>query len=210
MRPLAALASITLAAACSVPDPDHCSNRSETCQDLGLGAYCSTCIADNNGCVAQPPSDACLHGAPAPASSTSAPTTSSTSSETTDPSTSTPSPSSSEGSSSTTATDTSSSGSSSSSTTTPDTGDTTATTEPLPTCGDGKRDPGEQCDGDDLDDATCNSANQKWGGGTLKCTADCKAFDQSECCLNVGQTCVPGSMEPNQTCCAGDCILTCT
>lgn len=195
MRPLVALAA--LAAACSVPNPDHCSNRPETCQELGLGAYCSSCIADNNGCVSDKPSDACLHGDPTPGTSSS-PTSSSTSA-TSDPST-TSSSSSSESSSST---------ASSSSTSTADTTDTTATTGPLPKCGDDTRDPGEQCDGADLGDDTCNSVNQKWGGGTLLCAADCKSFDQSMCCLNVGQTCVPGAMDPNQMCCTGDCLVTC-
>jgi hypothetical protein len=203
LPPLALRACLTATlGACSVANPDHCSNRegSATCRERGLGDYCSLCIAANDGCVDQAPADDCLHTSSDPqtttAPTTTAPTTSTSGTSTTGPATST--------------TSTTGSPSSTSSTTT-DTGDTTATTG-TPMCGDNTRDPGETCDGTDLDDQTCNKVNPQWGGGTLLCGRDCMAFDQSMCCLNIGQTCAPTGMTPNEMCCNGSTceLLMCT
>ncbi|MBL9105098.1 MAG: hypothetical protein JNL82_29400 [Myxococcales bacterium] len=202
-----ALCGAVLAAACSVPDPDHCSNRggASVCVESGLGTHCSLCVSANNGCVDQPPSASCAPGDSA-AQTTAAPPTSSSDSSSTAPATS------SSASTTSTSTSSSTSGPSTSSSTgaSSDSGDTTATTAPPAMCGNDLREPGELCDGADLGDADCNSVNQKWGGGTLLCADSCAAYDQTMCCLNVGETCIPGSMEPNQMCCApSQCVVSC-
>src|SRR5262245_33410853 len=48
-----------------------------------------------------------------------------------------------------------------------------------PTCGNGRIDPGEQCDGTNLNGATCTSLGFT-NGGTLACTASCD-FNLSGC-----------------------------
>ena len=50
--------------------------------------------------------------------------------------------------------------------------------EPMPECGDGTVDDGEECDGGDLADGTCPS--EGFSGGTLACGSDCQ-FDTSGC-----------------------------
>ncbi len=65
-----------------------------------------------------------------------------------------------------------SSGSSSSST-----GDTTG--EPVPLCGNGKLDPGEDCDGE-LVPEVCAALDPSFTGGTVVCADDC-TFDTSAC-----------------------------
>jgi Protein of unknown function (DUF1566) len=61
---------------------------------------------------------------------------------------------------------------------------------PGPTCGNGMIDPGEQCDGTNLNGATCTSLGFT-NGGTLSCTASCD-FNLSGCksqaFLATGQT----------------------
>jgi len=47
------------------------------------------------------------------------------------------------------------------------------------TCGNGKRDTNEVCDGTDLGASSCKL--QGFDGGTLKCTSSCMAFDTSAC-----------------------------
>jgi hypothetical protein len=198
-----------LLTACSVPNPNHCSNQdgAATCRVRGIGDYCSLCVAANDGCVDQAPGDDCLHTASAP-QTTAAPTTTDSSSST---SSSTGSTSSSTGS--TTTGDTTTGDTTAGSTDTSDTSDTgattTATTSPAPTCGDNKREAGEVCDGTDLNDKDCTDASPMWGGGTLKCAEDCGSYDQSMCCLNVGEPCLPAPTEPNATCCSGTCQLMC-
>jgi len=56
------------------------------------------------------------------------------------------------------------------------TGDATTTDTPTGAgvCGDGTRDEGEGCDGDDLDGKTCQDLDPMWSGGALQCSADCK------------------------------------
>ena len=46
------------------------------------------------------------------------------------------------------------------------------------TCGDGDVDPGEECDGGDLDDQTCQDLGHQ--GGSLACSSQC-TFDESGC-----------------------------
>jgi len=46
-------------------------------------------------------------------------------------------------------------------------------------CGDGRRDPGETCDGTDFGPRTCLDLG--YGGGELACSADCQALDDAGC-----------------------------
>jgi len=78
-------------------------------------------------------------------------------------------------------------------TTDPTTGDpsaTTVTTDPStgdgPRCGDGQRDPGEQCDGLDLGGKQCSDLDDAFTGGVLGCAADCGALDVSGCTIDPG------------------------
>jgi hypothetical protein len=48
--------------ACTIPNESHCGNHDgdQTCAEgYGDAIYCSTCVADNDGCVAEAPSDVC-------------------------------------------------------------------------------------------------------------------------------------------------------
>jgi hypothetical protein len=54
----------------------------------------------------------------------------------------------------------------------------------LPECGDGKIDEPESCEGDDLNGATCESIDDRYAGGKLRCTEHC-GFDRSDCTLAV-------------------------
>jgi hypothetical protein len=48
--------------ACTIPNENHCGNHDgdQTCAEgYGDAIYCSTCVADNDGCVAEAPSDVC-------------------------------------------------------------------------------------------------------------------------------------------------------
>ena len=60
-------------------------------------------------------------------------------------------------------------------------------------CGNGRRDPGEACDGDDLGGAICPR------NGTLHCRPDCLGFDTSAC-LNCGD----GRRDPGEACDGAD------
>jgi hypothetical protein len=57
--------------------------------------------------------------------------------------------------------------------------------DPSPGCGDGVRAQDEECDGEDLDEATCQQLDMP-GGGSLKCAPDC-TFDVSGCSLGGSQ-----------------------
>src|SRR5437867_2654773 len=61
-------------------------------------------------------------------------------------------------------------------------------------CGNGTRDPGEQCDGADLGGATCVSLG--FPGGALTCAADC-TFDTRACTAAV---CGDGVVTPGEAC----------
>lgn len=69
--------------------------------------------------------------------------------------------------------------------------DTTSTGE---LCGNGSVDDGEECDGDDLADATC--VTQEFDEGTLACNADC-TFDTDACTLF---TCGNNEVEGKEVC----------
>jgi hypothetical protein len=60
-------------------------------------------------------------------------------------------------------------------------------------CGNHKIDPGEQCDGTALNNATCKTAGDFWGG-TLSCNDDC-TLDTSACNL-----CGNGKVDPGEDC----------
>ncbi len=65
-------------------------------------------------------------------------------------------------------------------------------------CGNGTLDPGEDCDGTDLDTQTCESLG--FAGGQLSCNASCH-FDTSSCL--GGDTCGNGIIEGNEECDGG-------
>ena len=62
---------------------------------------------------------------------------------------------------------------------------------PAPRCGDGVVDPGEACDGEDLDGLDCTTVAAGLRGGVLGCLADCSAFDVAGC--TPGDTVVAAS-----------------
>jgi cysteine-rich repeat protein len=61
------------------------------------------------------------------------------------------------------------------STSAPTTSSTTSSTRPPAVCGNGRREPGERCDGSDSGNGRCPE------GGPLGCTADCLRYDFSTC-----------------------------
>ncbi|MFH2007106.1 MAG: DUF4215 domain-containing protein [bacterium] len=63
-------------------------------------------------------------------------------------------------------------------------------------CGNNAQDPGEQCDGADLDGQTCESLGQGYVGGTLACGADC-TFNTAQCEL---PTCGNGVLDAGEQC----------
>ena len=63
-------------------------------------------------------------------------------------------------------------------------------------CGNGHRDPGEECDGTDLGGASCSDADPRFTGGTLRCTNDCR-FDTSGC---RSPNCGDGVVDPDEDC----------
>ena len=65
----------------------------------------------------------------------------------------------------------------------------------VPVCGDSIIDPEEQCDGENLGGATCESLGL--GEGTLGCKADC-TFDTSSC--ELGSMCGNNIMEGDEVC----------
>src|SRR5262245_11127462 len=69
-------------------------------------------------------------------------------------------------------------------------------TAPVPHCGDGILDPGEQCDGT-VQGTTCESL--QYAGGTIGCTADCR-FDLSRCLVTTPTVCGNGRRDPGEAC----------
>jgi hypothetical protein len=222
--------------ACSVINTDHCGNQegNATCLQRDPNTpYCSICVADNDGCLAEDPGSLCL-AETAPATSvdpttTTSPTTTTTAeptttgtvdpttgtttpdpstdttqtSEPTDTSTSTPDP--------TTGTTSTSSSTGETTTTGPDTesssGDTTMSSSDSESsstgdlCGNNMIDGDEVCDGTDVNEQKCwTLLPDKWGGGTLKCN-NCSSFNDTDCCIGVGQKCDP--LKPAEACCGG-------
>ena len=68
---------------------------------------------------------------------------------------------------------------------------------PDPICGNNVLEPGEECDGDDLGGATCESLG--YSGGTLACLSDCSDFDTSGCETHVA-ICGNNVLEPDEEC----------
>lgn len=169
---------------CSIPNDAHCGNREgdATCQARGGSTpYCSLCVGDNDGCVAAPVTEAmCRRESDSGAQSSGADTTEGTATGVT----TSAAPSSTSSASSTEPGSSSSSGGS-------------------PTCGDGKAEGPEECDGGDLASKTCSDF-QGYSGGTLACVADACTFDFSGCCKSLGESC----LNMNE-CCSEKCILTC-
>lgn len=75
---------------------------------------------------------------------------------------------------------------------------------PLPSCGDGLLNGGEQCDGNNLGGHTCQT--QGFDLGQLACTPQC-TFDTSGCdydvqnCSGQGEFCIFDENNPQSTCC---------
>lgn len=55
------------------------------------------------------------------------------------------------------------------------------TTYASPICGNNFTEPGEVCDGDDLNGYTCSSVVAGFNGGTLSCKPDCSGYEASLC-----------------------------
>lgn len=222
---------VSLAPACSVVNADHCANLDgdATCRQRDPDRpYCSQCVGDNNGCFADIPDDSChavtvaQPASSSSSSSSSAPTSTGSTTTTVDPTTSTSDDTTSSSSSSSTTDPSTSSSSDTTDATTSTTGDTTTTTDPSstgtsddtgsttssstgdgPVCGDNTIEGDEVCDGAKLDGQTCTKIlPSKWGGGTLKCTNTCKSFDDTDCCIGVGQAC-NYLLQPDELCCPG-------
>ncbi len=70
-----------------------------------------------------------------------------------------------------------------------------------PSCGDGVVDTGEDCDGSNLDGATCTSIGQGFTGGALACASDC-SFDTSEC--TAPPNCGNGAIDAGEDCDGGN------
>jgi subtilisin-like proprotein convertase family protein len=79
----------------------------------------------------------------------------------------------------------------------PDTGGGTGTGTGSGGCGNGTIDPGEDCDSDDLDGATCES--EGFVGGTLACSDTC-TLDTSGC---EEDTCGDGTLDAGEDCDCG-------
>jgi hypothetical protein len=131
MRVLMAIsfAFAAVVGACSVANPNHCANLEgdATCKALDVDTpYCSKCVADNNGCVAEALDAACEAGSTSVATTTSSPTTSTTGATTTG-STSTSDPTTSPATTTTTTSTVTTDPSTSTTTTTGDTSTTTTT-----------------------------------------------------------------------------------
>ena len=73
------------------------------------------------------------------------------------------------------------------------------------TCGNGVQEPGEVCDGADLNGGTCGTEGCT-GGGTLACNATCNGYDTVDC-LDCPVCDNDGVCEAGEDCnsCSGDC-----
>lgn len=230
-RALVVLAAL-LGSACSVPNKSHCGNLTgdAICAERDkTRPYCDLCTAVNDGCVAEPPQamGCAMASDSGAASSTGTPATS------TDPTTGAPGTTtgtttgmttgtgtttgtSTTDSTGTGTTESTSTGTGTSTTETTSTSTDSGTTEMSsgtdtssgttggPMCGNGVIDPGETCDGANLNNKGCADFPNLYGGGTLACNPDCKAYDFGECCLVKGQGCLN-----NKDCCSNMCLITC-
>ncbi len=177
-RLLTIAASVALlSAACVRLNADHCGNQAgdATCSSRAAQTpFCDICVAENDGCVAQAPPIGCgLGDAGADVATATSPTTT-------------------RGVTS----DTSSTRSGSGDDPSTSTGvDTTDTVDPPDPCGNGQLDPGEECDGDDLDAQSC--ATLDLGGGDLSCQDSC--FFDTSACTNM-PVCGNDVREPGEIC----------
>lgn len=195
------LTLLALISACSVVNGDHCGNLDgdATCtQRDAARPHCNICVADHNGCVAEVAPAGC-EASTTPAGTTAAPATdtSAASTGTIDAPTT--------GTGSTMDPGTSTTVDPSTTTAQTTTSETTSSTSTGgPVCGDDVREGEEVCDGDDLAGQTCATLlPDKWGGGKLACN-DCASFNDTGCCIGVGQPC--DLLNPDEACCMG---LTC-
>jgi hypothetical protein len=194
------------AVACTAVNEAHCGNHSghATCRARSETLpHCDLCVASNDGCVAQAPSDAACRP---PEDELS---TSSSSATTTDASQGTsgistdggPDGTAGGGTAESTSTreDTSGDDGSTQTTAHTETGAHTGGDEPF--CGNGKIDgEDEECDGNDFGDATCATVmDDPYGRGKLACSHLCKIVE-SDCCLGPGAPC----STLNDDCC-GEC-----
>lgn len=222
MRLLTAI-SFTLAAllgACSVKNPNHCANKQgdDTCKLLYGETYvCSQCTSENSGCVIGPVLDICEASDSSGETTTLAPTTA------VDPGTTTTTTSTSSSTTTTTTTDpttgplettTGTTDDTTGSTTVDSTDSTGSTTDTTagPMCGNDEIEGQETCDGADLGGLNCVMQSDKYNGGFLKCTDDCSALDESDCCLGPGEDCLVNGQDccPGTTCqLLGPTLLSC-
>ena len=73
-----------------------------------------------------------------------------------------------------------------------------------PYCGNGRRDPGEQCDDSDLGGKTCKSLDPKFAGGSLRCDWNC-LYVTTNCQLpEPPSTCGNGRIDPGEACDGND------
>jgi hypothetical protein len=224
-----ALFAVATQGGCIRANASHCGNNGGHTACGGETPVCNVCEADNDGCVAGPVHDpSCLYDGVAPDSdaSTSTSAGSAGSSSTTDPATTDPDGT---GTSETTGppppqcgdgtvdeaeecegdmmTDCQSIGAGN--------GEApcnatlcvwdTAGCDMQPVCGNNMVEPGELCDGTDLNDQECTDRadqNGAYVGGTLACM-DC-LFDESDCipCKTLGLGC-----QSDSECCSGTCGL---
>ncbi|MEL6179429.1 MAG: hypothetical protein AAFS10_10770, partial [Myxococcota bacterium] len=79
-----------------------------------------------------------------------------------------------------------------------------------PLCGNGARDPGELCDGEDLAATTC--ATLGFSGGSLGCNADCQGYDFAACTQDGGgdAECGNGLREAGELCDSDDLDAGCS
>lgn len=208
-RTLAALAALL---GCSVPNPDHCAvlQGDATCKQRdAMRPFCSKCVGENDGCVLEAVDAACAPDVSATttnASTTAAPTTG------TGEPTGTSLPMETTGTTTTPGTSTGPGTSGPDTTGTSGPGTTTGTTDMTsgtgssgggPMCGDGELQGMEACDTDQFGGKMCLDFGPQYGGGTLKCNANC-TIDTSMCCLAAGQDCL---LQNPEVCCTGKCNL---
>lgn len=198
---VAGLLVALLAAGCIGKNESHCYYRGtgEFCAaSHPERPFCSVCAADFDGCVAAAPNPECAAGEASASASTVAESSSSSSASST---TSTGGSEGSSGAASGTSGTAGTSAGSTSSTTTESSSTSDGTSgSGGAICGDGMIDPPETCDGMMLDGDTC-AKHPPYGGGTLKCAANCGSVDVSGCCLGQGTACslAPGA----DACCPG-------
>jgi hypothetical protein len=210
------LASIAIGAllielsGCTIVNPDHCGNQSghATCQERAEGLpYCNRCVAANDGCVAEPPSDdKCkpveedLDPDTGTSSTTAAMSTTEDGSGATDTTSKTESSTTPGEGDTTDTTGLEATETMDMSTGTESDGETDATETEGAVCGNGVVEGDEECDGEDFDGATCASVTgDDYSVGTLHCTNACTIYDGA-CCLGVGAPCAVALNDCCSTC----------